>query len=408
MFIIFFLLSKRPLWWARLFTNPRPMGPPTYYDSIFCTESQVFRGRGGATKRLHRAVLLRRAPIFVYYEPMKAPTLSRKEQKDRIAHDGVSRTTLSFYRYVHITDPDLMRARLLERFSALGCLGRIYIAHEGINAQMNVPKAHWQQFDAFMRATPEFRGIPYKIAVEETKTISFYKLTIKVKDKIVADGLDDASFDVTNTGMYLTAREINEYIDDPDAVIIDMRNGYESEVGHFENALTPDVDTFREELKKTPQLYKQYKNKKVALYCTGGIRCEKASAWLKHNGFADVRHLKGGIIDYKRQVDEQGLPNRFKGKNFVFDERMGERIGEEIISRCHLCKKTPCDDHTHCKNQACHVLFIGCPGCLRKKRGYCSYRCMAFDVLPVKIKKAATHNNYKKKLEHFHKNRLRA
>jgi UPF0176 protein len=338
----------------------------------------------------------------------KQQILSRKEMKERVLSDHIPRTTLSFYRYVRIADPRAMRDALFAKLSELGCLGRIYIASEGINAQMNVPKEHWEAFDAYIQSTPEFAGIPYKIAVEEADTVSFYKLTIKVKDKIVADGLDDDSFDVTNTGEYLTAKEMNEYIDDPDAVIVDMRNGYESEVGHFERAVTPDVDTFRDELKKTPELLKVHKDKKIALYCTGGIRCEKASAWLKHNGFKHVKHLKGGIIDYKRQVDAEGIPNRFKGKNFVFDERMGERISDEVIATCHLCAKEKCDDHIHCKNQSCHVLFICCDTCKAKKGGYCSYKCMTFDRMPTKVKHLLTRNNHKKKLEQFKKHRLKS
>lgn len=321
---------------------------------------------------------------------------------------SVPRVTLSFYRYVRITDPKAFRDALTIKFHELNCLGRIYVAHEGINAQMNVPKTAWKKFDAYVQSVPELAGVPYKIAAEETDTVSFYKLTVKVRSKIVADGLSDDTFDVTNTGTYLTAEEMNAYIDDPDAVVVDMRNGYESEIGHFENAVTPDVDTFREELKVVPELLRVHKNKKVALYCTGGIRCEKASAWLKHNGFTDVRHLKGGIIDYKRQVEEKKLPNRFLGKNFVFDERLGERIGTEIIATCHLCNKTKCDTHHHCKNQACHVLFIGCASCVESKRGYCSYKCMMFDVLPVRVKKMLTRNNHKKHLAQFKKNRLRS
>ena len=339
---------------------------------------------------------------------MKPPKISRKELKERVKTEHIPRTTFSFYRYVRITNPKVMRDELYTRFSEFGCLGRIYVASEGINAQMNVPSENFEKFDAYIQGKEEFKGIPYKIAVEETDAVSFYKLTIKVKSKIVADGLDDSSFDVTKTGAYLTAKEMNEYVDDPDAVIVDMRNGYESEVGHFENALTPDVDTFREELKVTPELLKVHKNKKIALYCTGGIRCEKASAWLKHNGFENVKHLKGGIIDYKRQVDEEGLPNKFKGKNFVFDERMGERISEEVISYCHLCSKEKCDTHIHCKNQACHVLFLCCEKCLAKKKGYCSYKCMTFDMLPEIVKKRLIAGNYKKKLEQFKKHRLKS
>ncbi len=339
---------------------------------------------------------------------MTKVTIPRTEMKKRVLRESVPRTTLSFYRYVRIADPKGMRDELFEKLSALGCLGRIYVASEGINAQMNVPTEDFKSFDAYIQGKNEFNSTPYKIAVEETDVVSFYKLAIKVKSKIVADGLDDSTFDVTKTGEYLTAEEMNAYIDDPDAIVVDMRNGYESEVGHFENALTPDVDTFREELKKTPELLKMHKNKKIALYCTGGIRCEKASAWLKYNGFEHVKHLRGGIIDYKRQVDEKKLPNKFKGKNFVFDERMGERISDEIISYCHLCSVAKCDTHVHCKNQACHVLFLGCESCIEKKKGYCSYKCMTFDRLPERMKKLLTRNNHKKKLEQFKKHRLKS
>jgi len=339
---------------------------------------------------------------------MKAQTLPRNVRKEMVSKEQIPRTTLSFYRYVRLNDPQAVRDELFARLSEFGCFGRIYVASEGINAQMNVPTANWAKFDAYIQNKSEFAGIPYKIAVEERDKPSFYKLTIKVKQKIVADGLDDTSFDVTKTGEYLTAEEMNAYIEDPDAVIVDMRNGYESEVGHFERAVTPDVDTFRDELKIMPEILKVHKNKKIALYCTGGIRCEKASAWLKHNGFEHVKHLKGGIIDYKHQVDKEGLPNKFKGKNFVFDERMGERISDEIIATCHLCAKTKHDEHIHCKNQACHVLFICCDACKTNKKGYCSYKCMTFDALSPKIKQLLTRNNHKKKLEQFKKHRLKS
>ena len=186
-----------------------------------------------------------------------------------------------------------------------------------------------------------------------------------------------------------------------------MRNAYESEVGHFEGAVTPEVDTFREELKVAPELLKVYKNKKIALYCTGGIRCEKASAWLKHNGFKDVKHLKGGVIDYKHQVEREGLPNKFKGKNFVFDERLGESISEDVISTCHLCSKNKSDIHYHCKFQPCHVLFLGCADCVEKKAGYCSYSCKTLDQLPTRVKKRYSAWKGRHKGEQFKKHRLR-
>lgn len=332
----------------------------------------------------------------------------RSEKRAVVMADTRPRTTLSFYRYVKIADPVAFRLALLTKLSELDCLGRIYVATEGINAQMNVPTENFVHLDAWLQSQIELTGVPYKIAVAEKDFSSFYKLTIKVKDKIVADGLDDASFDVTDTGAYLTAAEINEYIDDPDAIVVDMRNAYESEIGHFEGAIKPDVDTFRDELKIAPELLRIHQNKKIALYCTGGIRCEKASAWLKHNGFTDVRHLKGGVIDYAHQVKEQGLPNKFLGANFVFDERLGERVGSEIISHCHLCQVNKSDTHYHCKNQVCHVLFLGCDACVAKRGGYCSWMCQVTDKAPASTKKifARYYNRYFRPSQ-FKKARLR-
>lgn len=338
----------------------------------------------------------------------KKSLLPRAEQRLLAAEDPRPRTTLSFYRYVHISDPIAFRLHLLRHFHQFGCLGRIYVAHEGINAQMNVPTENLEAFNAWVQAQPELESTPYKVAVEEGERGSFYKLTIKVRPKIVADGLDDAAFDVTNTGSYLTAEEMNELVDDPDAIVVDMRNAYESEIGRFKNAITPDVENFREELAVAPRLLKLHKNKKIALYCTGGIRCEKASAWLKHNGFTNVRHLKGGIIEYAHQVKEKGLPNLFLGKNFVFDERLGERVGSEIISQCHICRDAKSDTHYHCKNLICHVLFLGCNDCVNELKGYCSRRCEVIDRLPVGVKKviARYYNKYFRPAQ-FKKARLR-
>jgi len=312
---------------------------------------------------------------------------SRDEKRLAAKADTRPRVTLSFYRYVQIADPEAFRNTLLTVWGELECRGRIYIAKEGINAQMDVLKDRFEEFDSFIQNSSELSGVPYKIAVEEGDLPSFFKLTVKVKDKIVADGLDDASFDVTNTGDYLTAAEINAYVEDPDAVVVDMRNAYESEIGHFEGAILPQVDTFREELAIAPELLKVHKNKKIALYCTGGIRCEKASAWLKHNGFSDVRHLKGGIIDYAHQVEAEGLPNKFRGSNFVFDERLAERVGTEVISHCHLCSTTKTDVYRHCQNQVCHELYLGCEACVEKRHGYCSYWCQLTDAIPSSYKK---------------------
>lgn len=315
---------------------------------------------------------------------LKANLKSREELLADLAREDFRRKTLSFYKYVKIGDPRAMRDFLFEKFRELGCLGRIYVAHEGINAQMNVPEHNFEKFNTFIQGVPEFSGVPYKLAVEEKGMSSFLKLIVKVRPKIVADGLDDSTFDPSDTGDYATAEDVNDMID-RGVTVIDMRNLYEAEIGHFENAKIMPVDTFREQLAKVHDMFRDEKDQEVLLYCTGGIRCEKASAWMKHNGFKNVKHIKGGVIDYAHQVKEKGLPNKFRGKNFVFDERLGERIGDEIISDCQVCYKEKCDDYHHCRNLFCHILFIGCGKCMKKFDGYCSRFCQVMDKMPKKI-----------------------
>ena len=301
--------------------------------------------------------------------------------KQRLMDEPFKRKTISFYRYVIIDDPQTLRDELYLNWKKLGCFGRIYLATEGINAQMSVPEHNWDKFMESLYSYELFKDVPFKVAVEDDGK-SFYKLVIKTRNQIVADGLKPHDYDVTNVGKHLTAKEWNEAMDDPNTVIVDMRNHYESEIGHFENAVCPDSDTFRDELPMVLQKLEEQKDKKVLLYCTGGIRCEKTSSYLKHHGFEDVNQLLGGIIDYKRQIDSEGLENKFIGKNFVFDERLGERISGEIISNCHQCGK-PCDTHTNCKNDACHLLFIQCEECAKKYDGCCTPECQDFIHLPI-------------------------
>jgi UPF0176 protein len=309
---------------------------------------------------------------------------SKEELLRDLEQEDFSRKTLSFYKYVKISDPKGMRDFLFDKFTELGCLGRIYIAHEGINAQMNVPLHNWEKFDKFIQGIKEFTGVPYKIAVEEKGKSSFLKLIIKVRPKIVADGIDDPSFDPSNTGEYAEAEEVNSMID-RGVTVIDMRNMYEAAIGHFEKAKIMNVDTFRDQLKQVHEMFKDKKDEEVLLYCTGGIRCEKASAWMKHNGFKNVKHIKGGIINYAHRVKDLGLQNKFRGKNFVFDERMGEKVGDEIIAVCQVCNKNKCDDYIHCKNKSCHILFICCKECENKLNGYCGVICNICDKFPRKI-----------------------
>ncbi len=185
---------------------------------------------------------------------------------------------------------------------------------------------------------------------------------------------------MTNVGTHLSAREFNSLLEEPDTVVVDMRNNYESAIGHFEHALTPNAYTFREELPLAKEALIGKEDKKVLLYCTGGIRCEKASSYLKHHGFQNVYQLHGGIIDYKHQIEREGLPSKFKGKNFVFDERLGERITDDILAHCYQCQAI-CDDYTNCENLECNLLFIQCASCKETFAGCCGAECQAIAAL---------------------------
>lgn len=325
--------------------------------------------------------------------------------KKKLHEETFHRTTLSFYRYVIIADLENFRANLYQKFSDLGIFGRIYVAKEGINAQISVPEFSWIAFKDLLEKIPFLKNMPLKIAVEDDGK-SFYKLIVRIRNKIVADGLDDLSFDVTNVGKHLDATEFNDAMQNSNVIVVDMRNHYESEVGHFENAICPDVDTFREALPKTLSLLKGKEESKLLLYCTGGIRCEKASAYFRHHGFTDVNQLHGGIIAYAHQVKEQNLESKFKGKNFVFDERLGERIGKEVISRCHQCNQT-CDIHVNCANNDCHLLFIQCKACSTIMHGCCTESCMHIISLPMEDQRKLRKGKSKDNAHSVYKSRLR-
>ena len=324
-------------------------------------------------------------------------TLSAEERKALIAEAGLERLTVSFYAYHQIGNPSLFRDYLFIHWNELAVLGRIYVAHEGINAQLSVPALHFEAFKSHLDSITFLENVRLNIAIEQDN-FSFLKLKVKVRHKIVADGLNDASFDVTNIGVHLDAERFNDIIEDPNTVLVDMRNHYESEIGHFKNAITPDVDTFRDSLDLIEEDLREHKeDKNLVMYCTGGIRCEKASAYLKHKGIKNVFQLEGGIIEYTRQVNENDLKNNFLGKNFVFDERKGERISDDIVSNCHQCGK-PCDSHINCINESCHLLFIQCDDCREKMNSCCSNECMQVVELSYEEQKSlrkGKHNSNK-------------
>lgn len=312
--------------------------------------------------------------------------LSAKERAELIQKAGKDRLTISFYKYANIGNPRILRNHLFVNWNEIEVLGRIYVSYEGINAQLSVPAEKFTTFKAHLDTISFLKNVRLNVAIEQDN-MSFLKLKVKVRDKIVADGLEDTSFDVTKKGIHVGAKKFNELLEDENTILVDMRNHYESEIGHFQGAITPDVDTFRESLPIIEDDLADHKeDKNLVMYCTGGIRCEKASAYFKHKGFKKVYQLEGGIINYARQVEAQNLENKFIGKNFVFDHRRGERISEDVIANCHQCGN-PCDTHVNCANDACHLLFIQCESCAEKMDNCCSIECKEVHNLPADIQK---------------------
>jgi UPF0176 protein len=316
--------------------------------------------------------------------PQLANKLNREQALKKLAAESFSRQTISFYRYVQIENPAELRDQLFTAWSELGVLGRIYLSREGINAQISVPKPEFERFRELIDASPSFSGVEFKLAIEEPAT-AFWKLIIKVRTQIVADDLDPGSYDLANVGTHLNAKEFNAAIEQG-ALVVDMRNKYESDIGRFENAVTPSSQTFGDELQEVVKLLDDKKSEKVLLYCTGGIRCEKASAFLKHNGFNDVSQLYGGIINYKHEVEREGLESKFKGKNYVFDGRMAEAVTPDVLGKCFNCK-FPADSYDNCSSDLCHALFIQCADCKTKMLGACSTDCRLISALPLEERK---------------------
>jgi UPF0176 protein len=307
--------------------------------------------------------------------------VSQKELKERLYQETEPRTTISFYQYHHILNPQEFRDELYKGLDPLKVFGRIYVAEEGINAQVSVPQSDYEAFKNFLYSYNFLTGIRLNIAVDDDGK-SFWVLKIKVREKIVADGIEDPGFSMERKGKYVNAQQMNQLLQDEDTIVVDMRNHYEYEVGHFVKAIEVASDTFREQLPMAVALLKDKKDKNIIMYCTGGIRCEKASAYMLHNGFNNVFHLEGGIINYAKEVKENKLDSRFVGKNFVFDNRLGERITEDVIAKCHQCGK-PADTHTNCNNDSCHLLFIQCNECSKKYDGCCTPQCQAVYNLPL-------------------------
>ena len=303
---------------------------------------------------------------------------SKTELKKNLKDEKFNRQTVSFYKYLRLNNLDQLRDKIYKSWDSLNILGRVYISKEGINAQISIPENNLNFFKDQLESQFNFRNLIFKIAIEEG--ISFYKLVVKIKNEIVAYNVSGKEYNMNNVGKHLDYREFNQSIDEG-AVVLDMRNYYEGEIGKFENAIIPDIERSQELLPEVKKLLDNHKDDKILLYCTGGIRCEKASSYLIYHGFSDVNQLNGGIIKYAHDIKRNNVKSKFIGKNFVFDDRMSEPVTQDVIGECHICSKSS-DLHTNCANKHCHILFIQCDECKEKFQNCCSKHCSDFILLP--------------------------
>jgi UPF0176 protein len=281
---------------------------------------------------------------------------------------------LAYYIFTHIEDPAKEVKRHKEILNRLDGKARIYISEEGVNAQLSLPALNTEAYITWLNEDERFKGTEVKF--HDYPEHAFAKLTVKVRRELVAV---DRKIDLSKRGEYLSPAEWKAKLDvkDQETIIIDVRNNYESDVGHFEGAILPDLETFRGFPEYAKHLAKttDTKKAKVMMYCTGGIRCELYSALLKDEGFDTVYQLKGGVIQYG--LDEGTA--HWRGKLFVFDDRLVVPISEdntEIISQCKFCG-VPSDVYYNCANMDCNELFLSCSKCVGETKGCCSVKCLS-------------------------------
>lgn len=269
-----------------------------------------------------------------------------------------------FYKYVELTNIEELQKIILERCNSIGLRGRILLANEGINGSVSGGEEQIIAFKDYIMSFPYFGDIEFKD--EQTLSHPFKKMNIKLRKEICNFG---QTVNLSEKGTYLEPEELLKWYESGKKfTIMDARNNYESKIGRFKGAITPDIETFRE----FPQALKHIEGKEnedVVIYCTGGIRCEKASAYLKQNGFKKVYHIHGGIIRFI-----QSCPNTvWEGANFVFDKRIVVP-SENPITACEICN-APCDQYVNCKNPACDKFTILCPECKHSMNRCCSESC---------------------------------
>lgn len=282
-----------------------------------------------------------------------------------------------FYKYVHIDEPEVVKAEQVELCTRLHLKGRCIIASEGINATFEGTEENIEQYIKKLETDERFKGIHFKLSAGTGN--AFPKLSVKVRKEIVSLNLGTCDLNPNEiTGKRLKPEELHEWIrEGREFYIIDMRNVYEHKVGYFENSILPPIENFRD-LPKIINQISHLKNKTVLTVCTGGVRCEKASGFLIREGFTDVYQLDGGIVSYMEKYPNEN----FQGKLYVFDSRitMGfytDDTGRKIVGKCDVCFE-PSEKYVNCGNPACHRHFINCENCLKKTSGkaFCPKGCV--------------------------------
>ncbi len=277
--------------------------------------------------------------------------------------------TLLFYKYVQIDDASGFTNEHLAFCHSIGLKGRVLVANEGINGTVSGTVEQVKKYMEHLRADPRFSNMAFKEDHEEK--ISFERMHVRYKKEIVHFGIDEVNV-WKHSGKYLEPEEWMRLKDDPDTVLVDFRNQVEWEVGKFKNAVTLPINHFREVPEHVSKL-ESFKDKKILAYCTGGIRCEKATAHLLENGFKEVYHLHGGIIEYGKKTGGKD----FDGKCYVFDNRITVDVNEvnpTLISVCHHCGE-PSSRFINCANDECNKHFIMCDNCGWEMEGCCSSAC---------------------------------
>ncbi|MBY0354007.1 rhodanese-related sulfurtransferase [Candidatus Babeliales bacterium] len=290
---------------------------------------------------------------------------------------------LLYYKYVEIVEPQLIVNWQQEVCRQLGLKGRVLIAHEGINGTLEGSEQATQEYINIMNETPLFAGIDFKESIGEDDIDYFPRLRVALRDEIVGLGKKAKDVTVGSTGQHLTPEQAHELMAKPpkDLIILDTRNDYESRVGTFKNAIIPDITNFRDFPDYIDQHLDEFKDKEVLMFCTGGVRCERATAYLNTKGVArNVMQIEGGIHRYVEKFPE----GFFRGKNYVFDNRVTVKVNDDILGTCDVCAK-PCDEYTNCVNASCNKLFISCTPCLKVYDNTCGVTCQQL----VKEKKVA-------------------